>query len=199
MPRNADGETIRVFVAVELPDQVKTEFARLTSAIDSLGVRGVRTVRPRGIHLTLKFLGDVSVELIPEIRSAMDSAAAETKPFDLALGDAGAFPNPAAARVLWVGVQGDLDSLRRLQRRVERSLSELGFRPDRRRFNPHITAARIRDGVSRPDRRKATKALFSRQYAKLAIHARSLSLIQSVLHPDGAIYEPIYTVGLGAA
>ena len=90
----ANEEKVRVFVAVELPDAVKAEFAGLVSAIDSLGVRGARTVRPQGIHLTLKFLGDVSVELVPEIEAAMDSAADEMAPFDLLLGDAGVFPNP---------------------------------------------------------------------------------------------------------
>ena len=199
MAANPDGEKMRVFIAVELPAEVKAEFTGLVSAIDALGVRGVRTVRPSGIHLTIKFLGDVSADLIPEIESAMDDAAAEAEPFDLALGDSGAFPNPGAARVLWVGVAGDMERLRRLNRRVERSLSGLGFKPERRRFNPHITAARMRDRVSRSDRRRATDALFSHRYARPAIRVDRISLIRSVLHPDGAVYEPIYGVSLGSA
>ena len=196
MSATANVEQIRVFVAVELPDRVKTEFAGLVSSIDALGVRGVRTVRPGGIHLTLKFLGDVNVELVQGIQSAMVSAASRSAPFDLSLGDVGVFPNPAAARVLWVGVAGNLKRLNRLQQDVERSLSELGFRPERRRFNPHITAGRIRDSVSRSDQRRVTDALFSHEYARPPIRVESVSLIRSVLHPDGAIYEPIYTVGL---
>lgn len=192
----ASGEKVRVFVAVELPGEVKAEFAGLVSAIDALGVRGVRTVRPNGVHLTLKFLGDVNVELVPEIRSAMDAAASQATPFGLSLGDAGVFPNPGAARVLWVGVKGDIERLNRLQERVERSLTDLGFRPERRRFNPHITAGRIRDGVSRADRRIVTGALFSHEYARPPIRVESVSLVRSVLRPDGAIYEPIHAVGL---
>ena len=190
-------EKIRVFVAVELPDAVKAEFAGLVAAIDALGVRGARTVRPEGIHLTLKFLGDVSVELVPEIEAAMDSAAGEMAPFDLSLGDAGVFPNPRATRVLWIGVAGDLDSLGRLQRRVEESLAELGFRPERRGFNPHITAGRIRDSVSNADRRRVTETLLSHEYARPMIRVESISLIRSTLHPHGAIYESLYSVGLG--
>lgn len=196
MARQTGGEKVRVFVAVELPDAVKAEFSGLVSAIDSLGVRGARTVRPQGIHLTLKFLGDVSVELVPEIEAAMDSAADEMEPFDLSLGDAGVFPNPRTTRVLWVGVAGDLDSLGRLQQRVEGSLAELGFRPERRRFNPHITAGRIRDGVSNADRRKVTEALLSHEYAQPPIRVESISLIRSTLRPDGAIYEAIYSASL---
>lgn len=196
MTRLPGGEKARVFVAVELPDAVKAEFSGLISAIDSLGVRGARTVRPRGIHLTLKFLGDVSVELVPEIEAAMDSAAGEIAPFDLSLGDVGVFPNPRATRVLWVGVAGDLDSLGRLQQRVEDSLAELGFRPERRGFNPHITAGRLRDSVSKTDRRRVTEALFSHEYARPPIRVEGISLIRSTLHPDGAIYEAIYSASL---
>ncbi len=193
----ASEEKVRVFVAVELPDAVKAEFAGLAAAIDALGVRGARTVRPEGIHLTLKFLGDVSVELIPKIEAAMDSAAGKTSPFDLSLGGAGVFPNPRATRVLWVGVEGDLDSLGRLQQRVEESLAELGFRPERRGFNPHITAGRVRDRVSNADRRRVTETLLSHEYARPRIHVEGISLIRSILRPDGAVYEPIYGVSLG--
>ncbi len=190
-------EQIRVFVAVELPDAVKTEFAGLVSAIDALGVGGVRTVRSGGIHLTLKFLGDVSIARVPEIRSAMDSAVSDAEPFTLSLGDAGVFPNRGMAHVLWVGVGGDLKRLARLQQRVELTLSGLGFRPERRGFNPHITVGRIPDSVSRANRQRVTEALFSHEYARPAIRAESISLIQSILRPDGAIYEPIYSAGLG--
>ena len=193
----ASEEKVRVFVAVELPDTVKGEFAGLAAAIDALGVRGARTVRPEGIHLTLKFLGDVSVELLPEIEAAMDSAAGEVSPFDLSLGDAGVFPNPRATRVLWVGVEGDLDSLGRLQQRVEENLAELGFGPERRGFNPHITAGRVRDRVSNADRRRVTETLLSHEYARPPIRVESISLIRSTLRPDGAVYEPIYGVSLG--
>lgn len=182
---------------MELPDTVKAEFAGLAAAIDALGVRGARTVRPEGIHLTLKFLGDVSVELVPEIEAAMDSAADEVSPFDLSLGDAGVFPNPRATRVLWIGVEGDLDSLGRLQQRVEESLAELGFGPERRGFNPHITAGRVRDRVSNADRRRVTETLLSHEYVRPPIRVERISLIQSTLRPDGAVYEPIYGVGLG--
>ena len=196
MEGKRDSEKLRVFVAIELPGEVKTEFADLVSEIDALGMRGVRTVRHNGVHLTLKFLGDVSVELIPKIQSAMDDVASQTAPFDLSLGDAGVFPNPSAARVLWVGVAGDFERLNRLRQDVERNMSDLGFRRERRRFNPHITAGRIRDNVSRPDRKRVTDTLLSHEYARPPIRVESVSLIQSVLRPDGAIYEPIYTVRL---
>ena len=99
--------------------------------------------------------------------------------------------------MLWVGVEGDLDSLGRLQQRVEESLAELGFRPERRGFNPHITAGRVRDRVSNADRRRVTETLLSHEYARPPIRVEGISLIRSILHPEGAVYEPVYSVGLG--
>ena len=64
-------------------------------------------------------------------------------------------------------------------------------------FNPHITAGRVRDRVSNADRRRVTETLLSHEYERPIIHVESISLIRSILHPDGAIYEPIYSVGLG--
>ncbi len=194
---SGEGDKLRVFVAVELPDAVKAQFADLVSAIDALEVKGVQTVRPDGIHLTLKFLGDVNAGLIPGIESAMDRVAAGAEPLDLSLGDAGVFPNTSTARVLWVGVEGNLERLGRLQQRVELSLADLGFGPERRRFNPHITAGRIRDRASRSGRRRVTEALFSHEYARPAIRVESISLIQSILRPGGALYERLYRVVLG--
>ena len=199
MARRSSGEKMRVFVAVELSDEAKAEIAGLISAIDALGVRGARTVRPEGVHLTLKFLGDVDAALIPDIQLAMNDSAAGAESFDLSLGDAGVFPNPRAARVLWVGVDGDIERLSRLQRRVESNLATLGFRPERRGFNPHVTIGRLRDGVSRSDRQRVTETLFSHQYARPAVRVESVSLIKTTLHPDGSIYEAIYGVGLTSA
>ena len=196
MEPDSGGDKARVFIAVELPDKAKAEIAALISAISSLRVSAARTVRPKGVHLTLKFLGDIDAARIPHIRSAIDASVAGASPFRLSLGDAGVFPNPRAPRVLWVGVEGDISPLNRLRNRVEDSMVGLDFRPDRRRFNPHITIGRMRDSASRSDRRKVTETLFSHKYAKPTIRVDSVSLIKTTLHPDGSIYEPIYSATL---
>ncbi len=188
---------MRVFVAVELSDEAKAEIAGLISAINALKVRDARTVRPEGVHLTLKFLGDVDSARVPDIQSAMNASAAGAEPFELALGDTGVFPNPRAARVLWVGVEGDIERLSEMQGRVEENMANLGFRPERRGFNPHITIGRLREGVSRSDRRRVVETLFSREYGQPAFYVERVGLINTTLHPDGSIYEPIYGVGLG--
>ena len=133
---------VRVFVAVELSDPVKAEMGKLIAAIDALELRGVRTVRAEGLHLTLRFLGDVDSDVVPSIISAMETAAAESAPFELSLAGTGAFPNTATPRTLWVGMKGDLDRLVTLQRGVQSALETAGFGRSSERFSPHVTIAR---------------------------------------------------------
>ena len=154
-------EKFRVFIAVELSATVKAALADLTELIRAANVDGVRTPTPDGIHLTLKFLGDISSDKIESIATAMSGVTRAHSAFALTIGPPGTFPNRISARVLWIGVQGDLKKLSHLQQNVEDAFEALGFARDRREFNPHLTVARIGDRVSRADRVNVTETLFS--------------------------------------
>ena len=192
-----DGD-VRVFVAIELSGDAKREFSRAIGAIDALGVAGVRTVRAEGIHLTLKFLGDVETAAIADIVAGLGRAANRSSGFSLWLGETGAFPNRSDARVIWVGIDGEVDRLKRLQSDVEEELRALGYRCDRRGFNPHITIARVRSRVAAEDVRRVVDAASSSGYAPAQIQVRSISLMRSVLHPDRAVYTSLRVERLGA-
>ena len=186
------SKTIRVFVAVELPPKVRNALADLIEQLKDTQIPGLRLVRPEGIHLTLKFLGDVPKSQVESIVAAVSQAAQASKAFALELGQPGVFPNRNASRVLWVGIGGDLSPLLALHQQVEVALATLGFAEDRRGFNPHLTVARIRDGSSKADRQRAAEAIFStRVQPGLHIEVDSISLMQSTLLPDGAVYESI--------
>ena len=189
-------ETVRVFVAIELSSSIKTEIGRVITNVDDLGLAGVRTVRPQGVHLTLKFLGDIATSALDSVVLAMGTAAASVPPFGLSLAGTGIFPNPRFARVLWVGIDGDLNGLRQLQTHIEDGLASLGYRRDRRGFNPHVTIARIRDSVSAADRRRVIDSASSVNVDRLSIEVDSVSLIKSTLHSDGAIYEGLASTPL---
>ena len=184
--------TIRTFVAVELDDSVK---AHISAAIDTLRreqVNNLRLVRPEGVHLTLKFLGDIDADRVPAVAEAMSQVAARHTPFGLTLGATGVFPNANRARVLWIGVDGDLKPLRLLQTGVEEALTEIGFPAERQPFNPHLTIGRMHHRASRDDRRRAIDALSAvRLPANQAISVRSISLMKSTLQPSGAVYQRI--------
>ena len=141
---------MRCFIAVELSAEARAEVQRLIEAVSELEIRGVRAVRPGGVHVTLRFLGDIEREAGPQRHRLQIRACGASclRPCNLSLADIGAFPSTRSARVLWVGVSGDTDSLGELHERVEDELSSVGFRRDRRQFSPHITLARLRERVS---------------------------------------------------
>ena len=168
----------------------------MASAVRGVGVRGVRAVGDGGLHITLRFLGDVERGDVPKIAASVRAAARQVAPFELALGDVGAFPSLGRARTLFVGVGGDTKTLAELRDGMEAELSKVGFRRDGRRFSPHITVGRIRDRVSRSDGRAVVRAAQSVDYARAAFRVGAVRLFQSTLTPDGAVYEPLATVQL---
>lgn len=192
-------DKVRAFIAVELSDAAKTEAGRFISAVEKMGIRGVRAVRPQGIHLTLRFLGDIDCDAVPTVIAAIRAAAARSHPFDLSLGEVGTFPNAGSARVLWVGVEGDVVNLSGLREEVENELSGVGFRRDRRRFNPHVTLARLRDRVSRADRRRVVESVSTVGHARIGFSVEAVTLFQSTLHTEGSIHTPLCRARLGTA
>ena len=154
-------ERVRAFVAIELSDEARRCVGGLVAGLREAGVRGLRPVNPEGVHLTLKFLGDVSMSQVDAIAAAVEGAAADAQPFDLELRGVGGFPDLRRPRVLWVGVGGDLEALQRLYSAVEAALAPLGFPPEGRAFTPHLTLARLRDGTPAEERARAAAVLTS--------------------------------------
>ena len=188
---------VRSFIAVELSDGARAEVGRIIVAVSGMGIHGVRAIRPEGVHLTLRFLGDVDQDDIPQVIAAIRAAASRSHPFDLNLSDVGGFPNAGSARVLWAGVAGDTTSLSELRECVEDELSGVGFRRDRRRFNPHITLARLRDGVKNPDRRRVVETASTVGHNRVCFAVDAVTLFHSTLHPEGSIHTPLCRVKLG--
>lgn len=190
-------EQVRSFVAIELPEGLKEELVGLGEHLKSGGHSGVRWVDPRGIHLTLKFLGDVAVDRLDGITSALTEATRGISPFRLEVGGLGVFPNPRRVRVAWVGVSGDVDKLQQLQQRVESSLSVLGFAAESRRFTPHLTLARVRDQVAQEERQRFGQFIEGTDFkATHKVEVDTVYLMRSQLTRQGAVYSRISSVRL---
>jgi 2'-5' RNA ligase len=190
-------EQIRSFVAIELPEEVKEEIDRLQTGLKKADLPNVKWVDPAGIHLTLKFLGYTTADTVPAILAAIEEAAAGIPPFQLTVGGLGVFPGPGQARVAWVGMAGDTDTLGRLKQRLDGSLATLGFTTEKRGFTPHLTLARAREQATPGERQKLAGLMASGDFAaSRPVTVDNIYLIRSRLTPKGAVYSRIGSVGL---
>ena len=191
---NGHSGKIRVFVALDLPPSIKEYLSETMTRLRASLPGGVRWVDPAGVHLTLKFLGDVDAGLVTGLLQAMDESAAKfARPdLQLQLAKLGTFPNQREPRVLWAGVSGDMEGLEQLQRLVDGAISDLGFAPERRPFRPHLTLGRVRDQVWAEDRRRIGTGLSQLPFNPSQLwKVEEMHLIRSTLTPRGAIYESI--------
>ena len=190
-------EQIRSFIAIELPDELKSELVQLEARLKSGGQFRVKWVDPNGIHLTLKFLGDIAADRVEAITKAMTEAVQGVSPFQLRVKGLGVFPNFRRVQVAWVGLSGEVDKLDQLQKRLEPSLTSLGFAPESRRFTPHLTLARLRNQVSLDERQRFGQLITGTAFeADCAIEVDAISLIRSQLTREGAIYTRINSARL---
>ena len=190
-------ELIRAFIAIELPDPVKASISRIQTGVRRDEHTSVKWVNPESVHLTLKFLGNIDPELIPDIGRAMSQAAAGLGPIRLEISKVGAFPNLRAPRVVWVGLEGDISTLRLLHRQVEERLAGLGFPPEGRAFSPHLTLGRARQGAGRTEQQRLAQAINLMELdERAAFETGSVSLMRSTLTRAGAIYSRILQAAL---
>ena len=191
-------EEIRSFIAIELPEEAKEGLARLRKELERDEHKFVKWVAPGGIHLTLKFLGNIPSKRVAEITEAIQEAAQGISPFHLEISGLGAFPNLRQVRVFWVGIGGEVDKLSQLQQNIDSALAALGFAKEERSFMPHLTLARIREGSSPPERRSFGELVGSTIFEdKYHIEVEAISLMRSQLKPTGAIYTCLSVVRMG--
>ncbi|GAG17445.1 unnamed protein product, partial [marine sediment metagenome] len=184
-----EDQLLRLFVAVDLPGQVREALARLQGGLRSHDLSDLRWVRPQGIHLTLKFLGETPAGRVAAITEALAGAIRGRRRSRLALGALGTFGGRRRPRVLWLDITGDIEHMRELQAAVEVALVEVGFPPEERGFSPHLTLARVPQ-PGRPDTaERIAQALESVAPPRSEFDVREVVLMRSTLQPGGAVYE----------
>ena len=146
MPRNlSSGSSFtRTFIAIEMPQTVKEIISAHIRRLKDLVPTGAKWVGPRTAHLTLAFLGDVLDDRLSVLPRVLETVAAKSPPFKLATGHLGAFPTIRNPRVLWLGMDGDTQSLSRTQLHLQDAFEEEGFPRETHAFKPHITIGRAR-------------------------------------------------------
>jgi 2'-5' RNA ligase len=190
-------EQIRSFIAIELSGEVKAGLRKLQDELKSPGDTFVKWVAPDGIHLTLKFLGNISPQKVGQIVRVVEQVAADISSFRLAVSEVGAFPNLRQPRVLWVGISGELEKLLTLQRGIDDGLVSLRFAKESRLFTPHLTLARLREGASSGDKRNFGEMVAKKTpkvYYEMVVSG--VNLMRSQLLPSGAVYSRLAEVKL---
>ncbi len=188
----AGPQQLRLFVACELSDEVRRALAAVQDGLRRSTPVRLRWVRPEGIHITLKFLGEVEASRVEEIERAL---AAAVEPFEARVRPArlGGF-GESRLRVVWVGLEGDVDRLVGLAARVDGALAALGFPRERRPFAAHLTLARVPDEASLEERRSLARLLEDHQVPQLEpMVLTEAHLIQSILGPGGSAYQRLAT------
>jgi 2'-5' RNA ligase len=198
----ADAESLRLFVAIELPGTWKQALAALQERMrdelaadtETAAVR-LRWTRPEGIHLTLKFIGAVTLDRLPIIEEQLSHAVPALGQISLRLGWAGSFHDRRAPRVIWAGVDSDPPgALAPLAASIETWLAAAGVKRERRGFTPHLTLARLPDEMSDELRRRVAELTVDVPRPQpVPFVVEHVSLMQSHLEPGGARYERIAT------
>jgi 2'-5' RNA ligase len=188
-------DTIRSFVAFNLPSDIIDHASALQSDLKARGLR-LRWVRPQNIHLTLKFLGDIPEAVVADAGQALERASRGVAPLELTIQGMGVFPGIRRARVLWVGLGGQVEALQSLYSRIEDELADLGFAREKRGFKAHLTLARMKGPVAPRDLLAAVEE--TGNYQPRPFLARRLILYKSDLRPQGAIYTPMVEIDLDA-
>jgi 2'-5' RNA ligase len=184
------GRGDRLFVAVELPDDLKAALGRVRDEYPELR-RELRWVRSEGVHVTLRFLGEASAGQRAELVRALDTVTAPA-PFTLECRGLGIFGSPARPRVLWAGVCGDVSRLAELQREVEAACVRLGWPAEESTYRPHVTLARGR-GRTLAARASLESLLAERRDSLFSrFEVRSVTLYASRLGPGGSVYTPLH-------
>ncbi len=185
---------IRAFVALEVPEQVTRQLAGLQNRLGQ-DLAGVKWVPADNIHLTIKFLGDISPPMVEAV-SGILTAVASRPVMNLQARGLGVFPGLKKPRVLWAGLDGDIDGVAQLARELDDYLRQLEFSKESKKFRPHLTLGRFRSKALAPARLADLLRRVS-DFGPLPFQAQRLVLFRSVLRPTGPVYTPLARVELG--
>jgi 2'-5' RNA ligase len=191
------AELIRAFIAIELPQAIQQQLGGLLAALQrQLPGPLVRWVPASNIHLTLKFLGDVSTANIGALADLLSAVAAPHSAFEISVGGLGAFPNSARPRLLWVGVNAPPD-LAALQRAIDQQAARLGFPAEARPFSPHLTLGRVRRDPSPADLGRLAALLAATRVGSLGLApVTAVHLFRSDLKPGSPVYTRLFSAPL---
>jgi RNA 2',3'-cyclic 3'-phosphodiesterase len=180
---------MRAFIAIDLDPTIKATLAEFIQRLKKINGRDVSWSGIDGLHLTLKFLGEISEAKADEAKRALAGVTIQVRPFPLVLKGTGVFPsNSKFIRVLWAGVF-EQPNLMNLHREVDFAMGKLGFLSESQPFHPHLTLGRVRTAIHLHD---ILDELDRYKYSSFGqMTAAKVTLFESQLKPEGAEYRVI--------
>jgi 2'-5' RNA ligase len=185
-------EYFRTFIALEIKENIKKLLAGIQQKIGS-ETCGIKWVKPKNMHLTLKFIGPTREDKIEDISDILINVAGNLNSFNVSVSGLGAFPGSNNPKVIWAGLKAD-EALFKLQKDIDISLESLGFAKRKRPFSPHLTIGRVRDSRAK---KKLRDAFEQTRTEPGSFEAENITFYKSDLMPEGPIYTELKSVKLG--
>jgi len=177
----------RCFVAVDIDDAaLKMALIRVQRVLETTEA-DVKCVEEENIHITLKFLGEIPEAKTSQVAELVIRIA--FRPFTLDFRGVGVFPNPNRPSVVWAGVSGDISEMLAVFTELDSGLKTLGFEPERRPLQPHVTLCRVRSGRKRVELMESVKRMENEEFGILRVE--HITLKRSVLTRNGPIYSTV--------
>ncbi len=177
----------RIFIAADISDKARSRVAEHIRLLKSIGdFHGFKPVRPENLHLTLKFLGDTDDAALEKVQQAAALTASLSRAAAITIAGTGVFPAGRAGQTLWIGVDDATGKLAELAERLDANLANIGFPRERRRFSPHLTVGRIREGG-----RQIVVAHRDAQFRPEGFVVSEIVLYESKLLPTGPVYSKL--------
>ncbi|TFH34386.1 MAG: RNA 2',3'-cyclic phosphodiesterase [Anaerolineales bacterium] len=197
--RPYEVSVLRAFIAIQLPTSIQDSLERYLDQLQSaLSPTPIGWIPAKNIHLTLKFLGDIPPDLVEPILAILKQAAGQSTDFELGIRGLGCFPQPRRPRILWLGVEPTGSQLMKLQHEMDAALESLNFKPEGRRFHPHLTLGRVKKSARLDQIETLSRRLTLVEQPDFGtFKAQSIHLIRSELRSQGAVYTQLGSVILG--
>lgn len=184
---------IRTFIAINTTKEIKEKLTNIQSQLKKANA-DVKWVNSEGMHITLKFLGNVIIGQLESIYQMVREATSDIKQFPLSLSSLGTFPNLSNPKVIWVGIDRGKEECIELAKQIDNNLLRLGFPVEQKDFVPHLTLGRVKSPRGKNELAELITSLKTQSIGEM--HISKIEVMGSQLTPKGAIYTTLQELPL---
>ncbi len=185
------SDLVRAFMSIDIEEQSLLSNVQIIQQKLDQDAAKMKIVKSENIHFTLRFFGDTPLTKLDQIQDSLERI--EITPFEIEVAGVGSFPNRRRPRIIWIGVAHNASKILDLKDEIDSSLSELDYQPEKRKYTPHATIARVRH--VRDSKRIAENLEDLGDEVIGTMTVRTVNMMKSTLTPSGPIYETLWQIG----